>query len=56
LFFSHATQIREDFNELEQQVKVTLPTGNHTTLTTRRQGKAQHQENDKSAFGTIALE
>jgi len=35
LHCSHAKQIREDLDELEQQAKATLPTGNRGTLPQR---------------------
>jgi len=40
-YCSHAKQIREDLDGLEEQAKVPLPTGNHVTLPneTRKQQK-----------------
>jgi len=35
LYCSHAKQIREDLDELEKQVKASLPTGNRGTLLQR---------------------
>jgi len=54
LYCSHAKQIREYLDELEQQAKVTLSTGNRRTLPQRDKGK--QQENDKSVFGSDALD
>jgi len=53
LHCSHAKQIREDPDELEKQVKATLPTGNRKTLPQRDR---RQQKNDKSAFGSDALD
>jgi len=32
LYCSHAKQIKEDLDDIEQQAKATLPTGNRSTL------------------------
>ena len=52
LYCSQAKQIR-DLDELEQQEKATLPTGNRRT---KRQITGKQQENHKSAFGSDALD
>jgi len=53
LYCSHAKQIREDLDELEQQAKATLPTGNRRTLS---QQDRETSKNDKSAIGCDALD
>ena len=35
LYCSHAKQIKEDLDDIEQQAKATLPTGNRRTLPQR---------------------
>jgi len=53
LYCSHAKQTREDLDEREQQAKATLPIGN---CRTRLQQDRETAKNDKSAFGSDALD
>jgi len=51
---SFTKQNSEDLDQLEMQARVTLPTGNHRTLSQGDREKEKQQENDKSTFRSDA--
>ena len=53
LYCSHAKQIKEDLDDIEQQANATLPTGKRRTLPQR---DTETAKNDISAFGSDALD
>jgi len=55
LYCSHAKQIREELNTLEQQAKVTLPTGNRRTLSQRNQRDKEKGKSKKITKARLGL-
>jgi len=51
LYCSHATII--NFNQLEKQAKVTLPTGSHRTLPQRDKVKGNSKKKAKARLGLM---
>jgi len=55
LYCCNIKQIGEDLNDLEQQAKVTLPTGNHRALPPKRQKTENRKKMTKARLGLMPV-